>query len=805
MSFNSSDVPSSLYSLVDEHGGGILAPWIKYARSSGDYSILEEYLDTSVKAYLYNGGKGKLVSISELVSIRNKQRNAMLGALRRKKGRGKSGPNILDDIDQEIFDSRDFLKALKILDGTHIRGHRCFKYRELVWDIQQRGKMGECLLHICLLHNTADMNELARQMVLKYPKMVNDIFISEEYYGLSPLHQAIVNEDLSMVYYLCRKGADVHQRCYGSFFCSDDQKASRTDSLEHEWVDLSPNTRYNGQMYWGEYPLSFAACTNQKDTFRLLKAFKADLNMMDTNGNTVLHLAVIHDLPDMFKLAYDNGANLRIANNAKLTPLALSARLANKRMFDLILDLEALCPWRYGDIICKEYPLANIDTISEEDGTLNPNSVLANVVYGDKSDHLDFFDGLMEELLERKWEAFGKKRLFWSLFGYLYFLFVFFLSFMTREVRETYEEEEEETFSNFSSIFSHKPLTFEELLIIQKYNERVPEKCHLWNYSKDFRQMIRFSAEILSLIAVVVRTMKDLVDMQRTGFIRWWNTLKAFPEKILHKCAQMLIFLMIPIRMMCYLHEIMLVIENIIAICVVLMSTMHFFFYCRGLKFVGPFVLMVYKIVMGDMLRFLFIYAFFMLGFAQAFYVIFHSCHRAELDYQRQNNYTSNMDYPTKFENIMATPFESIMRMFIMSAGEFGAFYKNINDCKHSIAFQGKMFFTLYELLVTIMLLNLLIAMMTRTYEKIAETEKEWKRQWAQVIVMLEQSLSPYERLMAMFSYSRPIRSDKRRRAFVVRLKHTKSTENVAQMEFIGKKQSIRLSQNSHLHMAGLR
>uniref|UniRef100_A0A1I8A9C2 Transposase n=1 Tax=Steinernema glaseri TaxID=37863 RepID=A0A1I8A9C2_9BILA len=59
--------------------------------------------------------------------------------------------------------------------------------------------------------------------------------------------------------------------------------------------------------------------------------------------------------------------------------------------------------------------------------------------------------------------------------------------------------------------------------------------------------------------------------------------------------------------------------------------------------------------------------------------------------------------------------------------------------------------------------------MMTRTYEKISETQKEWKRQWAQVILMLEQSLKPHERLMAMLKYSRPIRADKTRRAFVVR------------------------------------
>uniref|UniRef100_A0A158P911 ANK_REP_REGION domain-containing protein n=1 Tax=Angiostrongylus cantonensis TaxID=6313 RepID=A0A158P911_ANGCA len=410
MSFNSCEVPSSLYLLVDEQAGGILAPWVKYSRSSGDYSILGEYLDTAVKSYLYNGGKGKLVSISVLVKRRNKERNAQLGALRRKKGRGKSGPNILDDISQDRLDASDFLKALKILDGASARGQKVFKYRELVWDVEQRGKMGENLLHICLLHNTADMNELAKQIVIRFPKIVNDIFISEDYYGLSPVHQAIVNEDVEMVYFLCKKGADVHQRCYGSFFCADDQKASRTDSLEHEWVDLVQNTRYTGQMYWGELPLSFAACTNNQDCFRLLRAFRADPNMTDTNGNTVLHMTVIHDLPEMFMLAYNSGASLSARNNLKLTPLALAARLANKRMFSLILECEMDIVWRYGDIVCKAYPLLEIDSVREEDGGLNPCSVLANVVYGDKRSHLDFFDGLIEELLERKWEAFAKKR-----------------------------------------------------------------------------------------------------------------------------------------------------------------------------------------------------------------------------------------------------------------------------------------------------------------------------------------------------------------------------------------------------------
>lgn len=37
--------------------------------------------------------------------------------------------------------------------------------------------------------------------------------------------------------------------------------------------------------------------------------------------------------------------------------------------------------------------------------------------------------------------------------------------------------------------------------------------------------------------------------------------------------------------------------------------------------------------------------------------------------------------------------------------------------------------FIVYELLVSIMLINMLIASMARTYDEIALTQKEWKRQ----------------------------------------------------------------------------
>ena len=55
------------------------------------------------------------------------------------------------------------------------------------------------------------------------------------------------------------------------------------------------------------YPLAFATCTNQFDCFHLLLKKDADPNLQDTNGNTCLHMAVIHENEQMVRLVYENG------------------------------------------------------------------------------------------------------------------------------------------------------------------------------------------------------------------------------------------------------------------------------------------------------------------------------------------------------------------------------------------------------------------------------------------------------------------------------------------------------------------
>ncbi|KAI6226461.1 Transient receptor potential cation channel subfamily V member 6 [Aphelenchoides fujianensis] len=787
-----------IYNLVDMHGGGELIPWMRYALNSGDYSLIDGYMETKVRSMMYNGGKGKLESVAELVKRRNKERNERLSAFSRKKGKGKSGPNILDDFNQES-NKGDLKKALKLLDGGK-GGKGELKYREVVWKLDERGQMGENLVGICLMLGGAMHNKLAMRMLEQYPKLVNDIFLSEDYYGLSPLHQAIVNEDPWMVNYLLQNGADINQRCYGAHFCPDDQRGSRTDSLEHEYVELSENTNYYGKLYFGEFPIAFAACTNQPDCYRILRANRADPNAQDTNGNAVLHMTVIHENLDMFRLAYETGARLQVMNNQNLTPLTLAAKLAKKRMFEQILKLESDVIWQYGDAASTAFPLAKIDTINQETGELNEDSALSLIVYGETNEHLDLLDGLVEELLQAKWKAFGRRRWIVSLSAFTFYYMCFFIAFMCRPFsieRTLIANEALEANGGFYSNGTNGTIEYYSTSLA-KLMSRVglPEsvnnffafekrECPLWNYTNfGYQGYLRLIAELLVVFMALFQIVTELLDIRSIGKKRWWQVLSSFPAKVLYKISLLIVLCIVPIRLGCGVQG-FITVDNTLSLIAVLMTTVHFLYYCRAIKFVGPFVLMVYMIITRDIIRFFVIYFIFVMGFSQGFYIIFLACQRADLDdfarmqahYKAQGNYTA-LDELKERENIMANPVDSMMRLFISTIGEFTVMYRELNGCAVTeMVVLGKVLFVIFEISVSLMQFNLLIATMTRTYEVIYRTQKEWKRQWAQVILMLELSLQPKDRLMALLKYSRPIGTDKRRRAFVVSRKIDAMTE----------------------------
>ncbi|XP_034948098.1 transient receptor potential cation channel subfamily V member 5 [Chelonus insularis] len=828
-----------LYKLVDLKGGGLLVDMMKRATQTKQYAELDHAIRTKVEPFLYNKGKGKWIPIDKLVLMRNKERprHKMLPVL--KAMENPSDYDVTKDISDEDVDENKIDKS---------------KYREVCWNLSDRGAVGETILHLCMLNATAIHADLAKRLLRFYPKLINDIYLSDEYYGENVLHIAIVNEDPAMVKFLLDSGANVHERCVGNFMCPEDQKASRTDSLEHEWPCVSVETNYDGYVYWGEYPLSFAACLGQEECYRLMLARGADPDKQDSNGNTVLHMLVIYQKLATFDMAYEVGASLSIKNNKQLTPLTLAAELARIEMFFHIMNIEREIYWQIGSITCAAYPLHQVDTIDTNTGAINNISALNLVVFGDKDEHLELMDGVLVDLLNAKWNTFIKSRFYrqFFLFGF-YFIFSL-ISFTlrpgpspaftgkasmtagTESISSTsvtvtpYTENPEssnmsviidhlasavsskfvsdfnKSLSNFDSetlislltsnltsvlnkfmnftvndnqISTSNLSSFSESLInihdsgsvnnnhttdstlmdspitpgrssTETWWEDLTEECRLMQLESPIAK-IRLTAEVFMELGAILYIAAALREARFLGLNMFVENLMTAPSRVmfLFSCCILLSFPFL--RLACADK-----IEDILAVVVMLTTAPYFLFFCRGFKTVGPFVVMIYRMIMGDLLRFVTIYLVFVMGFSQAYYIIYLSFD----DPQTPEGVDDTVSNP------MPSPMESIMAMFLMSLTTFGDYYATFEKTDHEIL--AKCLFVVYMAIVAILLVNMLIAMMGNTYQKIAETRNEWQRQWARIVLVVERGVSPAERLKKLMDYSQPMSDN--RPALVLRL-----------------------------------
>nr|XP_013809347.1 PREDICTED: transient receptor potential cation channel subfamily V member 2-like isoform X3 [Apteryx mantelli mantelli] len=219
------------------------------------------------------------------------------------------------------------------------------------------------------------------------PRPLVNVACSDCYYrGQTALHIAIEKRSLDVVKLLVENGADVHARAHGDFF-----------KKKKEGICF----------YFGELPLSLAACTNQPEVVEYLlnnPHQKARIQEQDTQGNTVLHALVM--------IADDTNEN-------------------TKFIFKHIIQREIKDPeyrhlsrkfteWTYGPIHVSLYDLSSIDSFEE-------NSVLEILAYSSDTPNRYKMVVLepLNKLLQHKWETFASKRFYFSFISYLSFMIIF--------------------------------------------------------------------------------------------------------------------------------------------------------------------------------------------------------------------------------------------------------------------------------------------------------------------------------------------------------------------------------------------
>uniref|UniRef100_A0A4W5M069 Transient receptor potential cation channel, subfamily V, member 4 n=1 Tax=Hucho hucho TaxID=62062 RepID=A0A4W5M069_9TELE len=213
--------------------------------------------------------------------------------------------------------------------------------------------------------------DIAEQTVNLH-EFINTPFRDVYYRGQTALHIAIERRCKQYVELLVEKGADVHAQARGRFFQPRDE---------------------GGYFYFGELPLSLAACTNQPNMVHYLTENahkKADLRRQDSRGNTVLH-ALVH-----------------IADNTRDNTRFLT------KMYDLLLTKSA-----------KLYPECSLEDILNNDG-MSPLMMAAKLgKIGNRHEMLAVEP--INELLRAKWQKFAAVTFYISVVSYLVTMIIFTL------------------------------------------------------------------------------------------------------------------------------------------------------------------------------------------------------------------------------------------------------------------------------------------------------------------------------------------------------------------------------------------
>uniref|UniRef100_A0A8C3PND0 Transient receptor potential cation channel subfamily V member 4 n=1 Tax=Calidris pygmaea TaxID=425635 RepID=A0A8C3PND0_9CHAR len=203
-------------------------------------------------------------------------------------------------------------------------------------------------------------------------EFINSPFRDVYYRGQTALHIAIERRCKHYVELLVEKGADVHAQARGRFFQPKDE---------------------GGYFYFGELPLSLAACTNQPHIVHYLTENghkQADLRRQDSRGNTVLHALVA------------------IADNTRENTKFVT------KMYDLLLVKCA-----------KLFPDTNLEALLNNDG-LSPLMMAAKTgKIGNRHEMLAVEP--INELLRDKWRKFGAVSFYISVVSYLCAMVIFTL------------------------------------------------------------------------------------------------------------------------------------------------------------------------------------------------------------------------------------------------------------------------------------------------------------------------------------------------------------------------------------------
>ncbi|XP_062887606.1 transient receptor potential cation channel subfamily V member 1-like [Mobula hypostoma] len=529
-------------------------------------------------------------------------------------------------------------------------------------------------------------------------ELINAAYMDSYYKGQTALHIAIERRCLHFVALLIRNGANVHSKASGLFFKAKEGQTG---------------------FYFGELPLSLAACTNQLEVVDHLLENpyrKADIGAVDSRGNNVLHALVsISDnsrentkfVTEMYDHLLRMGVKLRpqlslesMANRKGLTPLKLAAKTGKIEILKHIIGREMreeecrhlsrkFQEWAYGPVHSSLYDLSSLDTYEK-------NSVLEIIVYGSETPnrHEMLFLEPLKHLLQEKWNNFAR--------FIFYFKFIVYLAYMV-------------------------------IFTVTAYN-RIEGRKPPFEIERNVKGYLRLSGQCVMVLGALYLFFQGIEEV----FLRRRRTPKSI--SIDGYCdilffIQSVVLLAAAVLYTCGRAE--YVGFLVISLAIGWINTLY---YTRGFQQMGIYSVMMQKIILTDLMSFLLVYVVFLFGFGAALVVL--------IEDGVYNNTKPGCRKDTTYKSFETTSLE----LFRFTIG--------MGDLEFTEDYRFKEVFTFlllsYVILTYILLLNMLIARMSKTVETVSKDSKSiWKLQRAITILDLEKSLPRC--LRAQFRSGEPV------------------------------------------------
>ncbi|XP_028665300.1 transient receptor potential cation channel subfamily V member 6-like [Erpetoichthys calabaricus] len=536
-------------------------------------------------------------------------------------------------------------------------------------DFFERGALGETALHVATLY---DNLEAAVALLDAAPDLVNQVITSDLYAGKTALHIAAANQNLNLVKELIRRGADVIKpRVTGSYFSKNRKNL----------------------IFYGEHILSYAASTGNEIIVKLLLDNGADIRAQDSWGNTVLHILVLQ--PNAVKschmfdliLAADKNINGqipldRIKNKKGLTPFRLATAVGNLKMFQHIVNKRYLV---HGHCGTKSY----LYDISEIDSFENESSILELIVSSQERKAFRILEMTpVKQLIYLKWNKYGRYYFCILMLFYLLYITLFTLCCVFRPLK------------HYNST-NHQDVTI--------YVKKTLKESYITH-----NDYLRLGGEVISVFGAIVILLLEVPSILKVGVTRYfgYNVLGGpFHATIISYAVLVLVLLIL--RLTSSKGE-----TEVMALALVLCWGNNLYF-ARGFEILGPSVIVLQKVIFSDLLKFLWLLVFTLIGFSTALWMA----------YMTQN--PSADVYFADFATVFL--FEYKMSLGLLNIPI------NTTVWTPSIV---KVLHTALTVFALLLLMSLLSAMQRNTFARVRKEKDDlWRAQIVATTIMLERRL----------------------------------------------------------------